>query len=64
MIFNKLYNLTNQTAQPGTLQNIKSRFHHNKVGEKATQNIGNLYPIERVDQVNRPKHEMNHPNWL
>ena len=31
MIFNKLYNLKNQTAQPGTVENIKHRFHHNKV---------------------------------
>ena len=54
MIYNKLYNLSNQTAQPGTLQNIKARFHHHKVhilyhrifystAIQASKNISNFY---------------------
>ena len=39
MIYFKLFNLSNQTAQPGTVQNIKHRFHHNK----ASKNISNFY---------------------
>ena len=39
MIYNKLYNLPNQTSQPGTLENIKARFHHHK----ASKNIANFY---------------------
>ena len=39
MIYNKLFNLANQTSQPGTIQNIKHRFHHNK----ASKNIANFY---------------------
>ena len=35
MIYNKLYNINNQTAQPGTLQNIKHRFNHNKASLKS-----------------------------
>ena len=39
LIYNKLYNLPNQTALPGTLQNIKNRFHHHK----ASKDITNFY---------------------
>ena len=31
MIFYKLFALNNQTAEAGTVQNIKHRFHHHKV---------------------------------
>ena len=30
-IYNQQYNLPHQTSQPGTLQNVQQRFHHNKV---------------------------------
>ena len=39
MIFFKLFNLTNQTAQAGTVQNIKHRFHHHK----AAKSISDFY---------------------
>ena len=31
VIHNKNFNLSNQTAMPGTMQNIRHRFHHHKV---------------------------------
>ena len=49
MIYNQLYNLPNQTAQPGTLQNIKNRFHHNKVTKPRTENTN-----KRTQIQNRP----------
>ena len=39
MIYFKLFNLTNQTAQAGTVQNIKHRFHHHK----ASKSISDFY---------------------
>ena len=39
MIYNSQFNLSNQTVQPGTLQNIKSRFHHNK----ASKDVSDFY---------------------
>ena len=47
MIFNQLFNLPNQTTQPGTVQNIISRFHHNK----ASRNIANFYACWDVMEV-------------
>ena len=56
LIYNKLYNLSSQTSEPGTLQNIKARFHHHKVNrllkflificfisKKASKDISNFY---------------------
>ena len=39
MIYFKLFNLPNQTAQAGTVQNIKHRYHHHK----ASKNISDFY---------------------
>ena len=39
MIYNSQFNLSNQTVQPGTLQNIKSRFHHHK----ASKDVSDFY---------------------
>ena len=47
MIFNKLFNLPNQTTQPGTVQNITSRFHHNK----ASKNVANFFACWDVMEV-------------
>ena len=47
MIYNKVFNVNNQTAQPGTIQNIKCRFHHHK----ASKNIANFYACYDLMEV-------------